>query len=133
MSFADASFDVVLTSDVFEHLHEVEQAEAEVVRVLRPGGTYCFTVPFAPNDDDDIILARDRDDGTVEHLAEPQYHGDPLRPGEGILVYRIFTHRRLKERFEALGCTYETFRMWSPGMGILGWDSFVMAATKVAP
>jgi SAM-dependent methyltransferase len=45
MPFADASFDVVLATDVVEHVDEDQRAVDEVARVLRPGGTALFTVP----------------------------------------------------------------------------------------
>jgi SAM-dependent methyltransferase len=38
MSFADASFDMVFSHGVFEHIDHPESALKEIVRVLRPGG-----------------------------------------------------------------------------------------------
>ena len=38
LSFADASFDLVLSQDVFHHMRHWEAAVQEVTRVLRPGG-----------------------------------------------------------------------------------------------
>jgi SAM-dependent methyltransferase len=42
MPFADASFDGVLACLVFEHIAEIDDALAEVARVLAPGGTFLF-------------------------------------------------------------------------------------------
>lgn len=42
LPFADASFDAVVACLVFEHIREVDQAIAEVARVLVPGGRFCF-------------------------------------------------------------------------------------------
>lgn len=45
---ADSAYDLVICSDVFEHLNDCEAAEtfiAEVVRVLRPGGQLCLISP----------------------------------------------------------------------------------------
>lgn len=45
LPFPDSSFDGVLACLVFEHIDDLEGAVAEVARVLRPGGVFCFTVP----------------------------------------------------------------------------------------
>ncbi|RYY48342.1 MULTISPECIES: bifunctional 2-polyprenyl-6-hydroxyphenol methylase/3-demethylubiquinol 3-O-methyltransferase UbiG [unclassified Aeromicrobium] len=45
MPYADASFDVVLASEILEHVPEDEQAISELVRILAPGGTLAVTVP----------------------------------------------------------------------------------------
>ena len=45
LPFADASFDLVIASEVLEHVHDDGAAMAELVRVLRPGGTLAVTVP----------------------------------------------------------------------------------------
>ena len=45
LPFADASFDRVITSEVLEHIQDDVTAIAELVRVLKPGGTFAATVP----------------------------------------------------------------------------------------
>jgi SAM-dependent methyltransferase len=45
MPFADGEFDRVVASEVLEHIPDDETAIAELVRVLRPGGTIAVTVP----------------------------------------------------------------------------------------
>ena len=42
------SFDAVIASDVLEHIADDRAAVAEVVRVLRPGGVFIFSVPAHP-------------------------------------------------------------------------------------
>ena len=44
---ADASFDIVLCSEVFEHLPDALKALDEFARLLKPGGTLILTAPFA--------------------------------------------------------------------------------------
>lgn len=45
LSFAPASFDLVITSDVLEHVRHPERAFREILRILRPGGWHIFTIP----------------------------------------------------------------------------------------
>jgi SAM-dependent methyltransferase len=131
-SFADETFDIVLTFEVFEHIPDAVAAEREVVRILKAGGIYCFTVPLTPDGEHDLVLAELGANGELRHFAEPQYHGDPLRPDEGILVFRIFSHRDLKRRFEGLGCDFKTYRLWSKALGILGSNGWVHVVRKAA-
>ena len=42
LPFRDASFDAVVACLVFEHIEAVDEAIAEVARVLRPGGRFLF-------------------------------------------------------------------------------------------
>lgn len=45
LSFADESFDVVVSSECIEHTPSPETALSELVRVLRPGGVLVVTCP----------------------------------------------------------------------------------------
>ena len=45
LPFPDESFDVVITSEVLEHIQDDVAAIAEMVRVLKPGGRFAATVP----------------------------------------------------------------------------------------
>jgi SAM-dependent methyltransferase len=48
LPFRPASFDVVLASDVLEHIDDDAGAAREISRVLRPGGVFIFSVPAHP-------------------------------------------------------------------------------------
>jgi hypothetical protein len=87
LSFPDDSFDIVVVNDVFEHVPDLDQTLREIQRVLRPKGVLLSTFPFAPNRHDTVIRARLGAAG-VEHLAPPEYHGDPMDP-EGVLVFQV--------------------------------------------
>lgn len=47
LPFPDARFDHVLCTEVLEHASEPAALVAEMLRVLKPGGTLVLTVPFA--------------------------------------------------------------------------------------
>lgn len=46
LPFEDNTFDVVLCTEVLEHLHTPEKAAAEMIRVLKPGGKLVLTTRF---------------------------------------------------------------------------------------
>jgi SAM-dependent methyltransferase len=88
LTFLDNSFDVLINSDVLEHVSDLNMALSEVKRVLKPGGFHVFTIPV----DYELPVTIERAkiiDGKVEHLLEPVMHGDTIR-GEGILAFRDF-------------------------------------------
>ena len=86
LSFADESFDIVITEDVFEHLKYPEKGFKEVHRILKTGGYHIFTVPCYF---DRPTLVRVDTSGDKEvQLLPPEYHGDRIR-GK-ILAYRTF-------------------------------------------
>ena len=45
LPYEDASFDVVFSSNVLEHIAQLPEVHAEVLRVLRPGGTAVHILP----------------------------------------------------------------------------------------
>jgi SAM-dependent methyltransferase len=94
--FPDRSFDIVITTEVMEHVRHVDTAHREIARCLDEDGTYLFTVPY------DASLARTWqliDPVTDEPLVRPMHmHGDPGLREEGIKSYRVFGHRRRPPR-----------------------------------
>jgi SAM-dependent methyltransferase len=85
LTFPDASFDLFVTQDVFEHLFDPAAAFREIARVLRPGGLHIFTVPWWPEQPTVVRAVRTAEG--VEHLRKPRYHDDPIDP-RGALVVR---------------------------------------------
>ncbi|NBC33268.1 MAG: methyltransferase domain-containing protein [Alphaproteobacteria bacterium] len=49
LPFADAAFNLVLSSHVLEHIPDDRAAIAEIARVLHPGGEAIIAVPFDPH------------------------------------------------------------------------------------
>jgi SAM-dependent methyltransferase len=88
LTFDDASFDIVLTSDVLEHVAELDRSLSEIRRVLKPGGHHVFTIPVDPELPRTIERAHLKG-STVVYDLPPVYHGDSMR-GDGILAFRDF-------------------------------------------
>lgn len=84
-TFADDSFDLVITQDVFEHLFDPLAAAKEISRTLKMGGAHIFSVPLVRRHHPSLRRAIKDSDGRVTHLAEPQYHANPIS-SEGSLV-----------------------------------------------
>lgn len=87
LTYASASFDLVTHTEVLEHVPDDARAMAELLRVLRPGGSMIFTVPM--HDGEHTVERARQHDGVIEYLMEPVYHLDLLRP-EGILAFRDY-------------------------------------------
>lgn len=130
LSFPDRSFDMVVSSDVLEHVPDPYRAHREIFRVLEAGGVHVFTVPFLDSAELDQERSRLDADGTVEHVLEPEYHTDPLRP-EGALVYRLFG-LEMFVRLGEIGFRTKAYNVHSPQHGIYGHNAFVFVAEKPA-
>jgi SAM-dependent methyltransferase len=82
LSLADAAVDLIVSSDVLEHVPSLDKAFSETSRVLRPGGIHLFTVPPRSKTKKRAAVVQ----GQVRFLEPPEYHCDPLCP-KGILAY----------------------------------------------
>ncbi len=78
LTFDDASFDLVLTQDVFEHIFHPDRAINEIQRVLKPGGAFIMTVPIVMKSNASARRADIDPTGNVVHLRDPQYHSSPI-------------------------------------------------------
>jgi SAM-dependent methyltransferase len=86
LTFPDSSLDLIVSSDVLEHVPDVSAAFRESFRVLRPGGAHIFTVPFEPLTVQRAVVEK----GAVRHIViPPEYHADPL-DAAGILAFWHF-------------------------------------------
>jgi SAM-dependent methyltransferase len=83
-TFGDGSFDLVISSDVFEHVVDVDAGLAEIARVLSPSGLHVWTTPMDRGRERSAARVR-RNAATIDHLVLPEYHGNPISP-DGALV-----------------------------------------------
>jgi len=82
LTFPNESFDLIVSSDVLEHVPSLENAFSESRRVLRPGKDHLFTVPPRSKTKKRAEFRC----GEVVHLEPPEFHHDPLCP-RGILAF----------------------------------------------
>lgn len=87
LSFPDASFDVVISSETMEHIRKPFTGFKEIRRILKPGGSYFFTIPYR---EDRLTTSRVDTSGNDDVYTLPKtYHQDPYRKADS-LVYTDF-------------------------------------------
>lgn len=129
LSFADGSFERLISLDCLEHFPDYETAFRECARVLTANGKMLWTVPFVPRFSKNLMRARIDSSGKVEHLQPPEYHGDPLT-SEGCLCFTHFGWEML-EQIKAAGFADAYAAMfWSESFGYLGGEQLVFFAHK---
>lgn len=103
LTYPDASFDLVLTSETLEHVLDLDAALAEIGRILRPGGRHLCTVPAMPHVPRTFARRVIGPDGAVEDRAPRLCH-----PG-GDVGYPVFTEigRDFPDRLRATGFEVE--------------------------
>lgn len=129
LSFDDASLDVIVSNDVFEHVPDIDAALSEAARVLRPGGSLFFSIPFHSGSDQTVKRA-ELQGGEVVELLEPEYHGNPLSE-KGSLVF--YDHGwDILDRLRGVGfADAHLVGYWSALYGYLGGGlQTVFAATR---
>ena len=87
LSFADGSFDLAVSSDVFEHVPDIGKALSECCRILKPGGRMLATFPFFRSTAGRTVQRARLEGGAVRHLLPEQYHGNPLSEKGSLVFY----------------------------------------------
>lgn len=131
LSFEKDSFDFCLSFDCLEHIPSFGKGFSEIYRVLKPGGKLLWSAPFDLNRKENIIRARLKEDGKVEHLLAPEYHGNPVSTGgDGSLCFTVFGWEVL-ETIKKVGYS-DSYAIiyWSDTFGYLGGHQSLFVAVK---
>ncbi|MDM7937761.1 MAG: class I SAM-dependent methyltransferase [Cyanobium sp. CZS 48M] len=128
LSLPDACMDLVVCNDVFKHLYDLPAALSEIVRILRPGGQLVTTFHFAYNRINTIVKAHHYPGanpgvaGEAALISDPEFHGNPVDPHQGSLVYQI-PGWDLLDQARACGFLEPTIH-WiaAPSYGVVGQE-----------
>ena len=126
LTLDNSSFDIVTCTEVFEHVPNDIAGFSEVLRVLRTGGTFIFTVPLFPAEStiERVVLK----DNKLEYLLEPTYHDDSIRGAGKVLVFRDYG-MDIQNRLEDVGFKdVEIINV--PDSGGFGFNREVVVAYK---
>ena len=136
LPFADASFDAVVACLVFEHIRDVDDAIAEVSRVLQPGGRFCFFLNHpllqTPNSgwiDDQFLDPPEQYWRIGEYLVENETIEEVEKD-----VFIPFIHRPLSRYVNTLsdhGLLLERMEEPAPPAGFLAKAEEYLAASTI--
>jgi len=132
LTFADNSFDIVVTSDVMEHVRLDYKAHWEIRRVLKPGGVYVFTVPHFRDRVDTLhrVAVIDPYDPEQDvYLLEKEFHGDANAEGGGVLSYRAYG-TDIDRILAGLGFSVDYTKQDFPETGIYNTELFYCRLSK---
>jgi SAM-dependent methyltransferase len=126
LTYLDRTFDIVITSDVMEHVRRDDVAHREIRRVLKPSGYYIFTVPHFRHTSETltrVAVIDALDPGKDRYLMEKEYHGDANAEDGRALSYRSYG-TELDGYLEELGFHVEYCHDDFPEIGIMDTELF---------
>ena len=108
LTYDDDCFDLVLSSDIFEHVRKPFDGFKEIDRVLKPGGLHIFSIPVDWPMASKTVFRVDTSGAEDVFTLPAHYHGAPM--GGRSLVYTDFgadmvemlSHRGIDLKMEVL-------------------------------
>lgn len=129
-TFANNSFDLVVTQDVMEHVFNPENVFREIHRTLKNGGAHIFTTPIIRKESPSLCRAEMLKDGSISHIYPPEYHGNPVSK-EGSLVTWHWGNDIKQIAANATGSKVEIVACHDEKMGIEGEYLEVIVQKKI--
>ncbi|MBD3341423.1 MAG: methyltransferase domain-containing protein [Candidatus Lokiarchaeota archaeon] len=125
LTYPDNSFDICTSTEVFEHVPDDRKAFSEMFRVLKPEGALIFTVPL--NQEYKTIERAVIENGKIQHILPPEYHGDKIRGWNKVLCFRNYG-KDICQRISNQGFTL--VEIVKPDLNWFGLSHFVVVAHK---
>jgi SAM-dependent methyltransferase len=117
-SLLDGSMDVIVSSDVFEHVIDIDAALGQIARVLTPDGLHVWTTPRISTLSTSKPRVR-RGPSGLEYLEPVEVHGDPVCADGAIVTFDW--GQDLPARVEAAaGMSTAVLRLESRAHGVIG-------------
>lgn len=129
-TFADKSFDLVITQDVMEHVYNPDRVFSEIARTLATGGAHIFTVPMINKYSKTEVWATLNSDGTPNFLHLPEYHGNPVNP-YGSPVTMHWGCDIIDYIYAASGLDTQIISLYDKHLGIMGEYNEVLITRKI--
>lgn len=129
-TFQNGQFDIVISQDVLEHIFHPGKCFVDVYRTLSDDGIFISTFPIRKQQiESHVPRVKLNNNGSVEHLKEPEYHGNPIS-GSGALVtfdYGYTIHQMIPCWADF---NVEVARFCDRRMGVLGEYTEVIICRK---
>lgn len=116
LTFADASFDIVTSNGVMEHVPDDCAGYAEIARVLRPGGRMYMTVPLY--DTPATVHLASLTPAGVEWHGPEEYHDSRLGGPKSVVTFWRHSYADICERVRARGFSRVWLHEDSPVPGV---------------
>ena len=102
LTFEDKTFDLISCTEVFEHVEDYSKGFKEIRRVLKPGGTFVFTVPLFDNEKTEHICSVDGADTLVWH-GKPEFHDSRVSGPNSVPVFWRHSRKQIIKDLRDIG------------------------------
>jgi SAM-dependent methyltransferase len=100
LTFISESFDLITSTEVFEHVPDYLKGFKEIYRVLKKDAFFCFTVPVFEISKQVCKLHQD---GSLLWLAPEEYHGSRLTGDDSVPVFWHHSREQIIKDLMATG------------------------------
>ncbi|MEG5066201.1 glycosyltransferase [Microcoleus sp. B3-A4] len=108
LTYDSNQFDLIITSDIFEHIRHPWVAFQEILRVLKVGGYHIFSIPVQEPLPKKTVYRVDVSGKEDVYILEPRYHTDGR--GNPCLVYTDFG-LDIVDNLQSIGYEVELFKL----------------------